>query len=71
MGALLVLRHGDAYLRIGADGAEPVAMERATVYPESRRDELFDLRSRLAERFPGLEIRRLRITEEAYEGGTA
>ncbi len=67
MPALLVIRVGDAYARLKDGLCTLVALDKASVYPEA---DLAATRAALlavAERHPGATLRRLVITEEAYD----
>lgn len=67
MSALLVIRAGEAYARLKDGGFTLVALDKASVYPE---EDLAKARAALAivaASHPEATLRRLVITEEAYE----
>ena len=67
MAALLVIRVGEAYARLKDGDCTLVALETASVYPEVDPAKAREALAIVAESHPDATLRRLVITEEAYE----
>jgi len=67
MAALLVIRVGEAYARLKDGGCTLVALETASVYPEAAPAKAREALALVAASHPEAVLRRLVITEEAYE----
>lgn len=67
MSALLVVRVGDAYARLKDGLCTLVTLDKASVYPEADLSATRAALAAVAERHPGAMLRRLVITEEAYD----
>lgn len=63
---LLVLKSGDSYLRIIADGYELVNMSKASVYPLMQEEKVKSICQSLKDELEGVVIRKLIITETDY-----
>lgn len=63
---LLVLKSGEAYLRIVPDGYERVNMSKASVYPIDQKEKVEKICRTLQDQLNDVTIRKLIIIEEDY-----
>lgn len=64
---LLILRTGDSYIRLRADGHELCDMEKASVFPLTKAHEVHNYQTKLAAQgIDDLRIHKLTISEEPF-----